>query len=253
MTQLSSSTCLPLSELARRVKCSLPVLLYELTILEKSGLIELKSSTVCITSDGLDVLRRIRSADQNLTEQENNLVSKIIDIVTLRGFSILIKLFHKITVPLLMISMILSLSLLLLENGSLIGIIPVISKYSLFSTSISLMSIFIVMIFVVYYATGKISLGDIILSYTSLNAFSLASIPLCKLVYDAFNVNMYSILLSEITRLILPVLATAITSNIISYSSGKTFERIFLLISTLVLIPSLVVYGLVLQLRVALP
>ncbi len=248
LLQFESSRCLPLHTIARKIKCSLPVVLYEISILEKSNLVRVELPDVCLTEEGLEVLRKVKSINQNLTESEINSAGKFVDMITLRGFSVLLRIFYRFTIPVLLLSLALSLLLLVLSGGTLIGIIPVPSRWGPISTSLSLLTMLTMIMLVVYSSTGRLSTVDVVLSYFTLCSLSLISVPIYELVYTILGVSTLTVLISEIARLVLPVIAVAVVSNILSYSSGRTFEWTFLLISVLILIPSLTIYGLILQL-----
>ncbi len=248
LTRLYTHRCLPVRTIASMLRCSVPVVLYELSFLERSGLVVMSLPEVCITEEGAEIVRRVRSVDQDLINREDNF-SRIVDLVTLRSFSVLLRLFYKVAIPIMLVSLLLSLLLVVSGGESIVGVIPLSMRQGALSTSLSLLVTLLVMMLIVYYATGKLSLVDVALSYTSLNALSLASVPLYVILCNALGLNAVTLLVAEVARLILPILAAAVVSNMLSYSSGKTFELLFLLISVLILIPSLTIYGLTVQLQ----
>ncbi len=251
LTALRREKCLTVSELAARINMDYAMVMYEVELLRREGLVSVDDSVICIERRGEEVLSRLIALDQDMLSkaEEKSHTSKVLDLISTRAISMYIALSGLKGTLLALILSIIGLFILINCGEALIALFPLklrILDERIYTTAISVLALTIYT-FSTYWILLRHKSGvlPVITMVATCLCITLLYLPIQALVTTLVISANYRLILEETAKLTLATLAIVSITTQMSYYTGKTFENTFLIVVLTLLIPSIIVYTMV--------
>jgi len=237
-----------INELKNILNIPLSSIYYDIEVLKNNGLIIKESTRVIITEKGrqiIDTLLRLNSQTHIHKKLEltiNLLLLRPLIMPLVQLDSKILALFTLIITALsLTLSQILNLRLILITYVTSLTIPHVVTYISL--------PAYIGLLLCIYRLCGGVFISNVrLLTLLTSSLIPILTYPsIFGIVTQMLSLELSSVILLEVVKILLAVLSIVYSATVISVSTGKPIELIFMLETLLILVPGIVMYSIIIS------
>lgn len=235
-----------INELKNILNIPLSSIYYDIEVLKNNGLIIKESTKVVITEKGRQVIDALLKL--NSQTHIHKKLELTINLLLLRPLIMpLVQLDSKVLALFTLVITALSLTLSQILNLKLILITYVTNLTTPHIVTYISLPVYVGLLLCIYRLCGGVFIGNVrLLTLLTSSLIPILTYPsIFGIVTQMLSLELSSVILLEVVKILLAVLSIVYSATVISVSTGKPIELIFMLETLLILVPGIVMHSIV--------